>query len=125
MSPSSIKFARKTIRPIYDNGELTMLENKKIRTVLLLVGLALFITGAFAAWTFRPPADESGAEYGTHDELFYFVSKMASLAGFIIALGPSTVAIGYELEEMKRTSQTNEDAAKSATDDPEYNSEKP
>ena len=99
------------------NGELTMLENKKIRTVLILIGLVLFITGAFASWSFRPPADESGAEYGTNDELFYFVSKMTSLAGFIIALIPSTATVRYELEEMKRTSQANEKTAEKETDD--------
>ena len=111
------KSGSKNGRPAYDYEELTMLENKKIRTVLILIGLVLFITGAFAAWTFRPHTDGSGAAYGSTDELLYFVSKLTSLAGFVIALVPSTVAIRYELEEMKRTTGEIEDAAKSATDD--------
>ena len=91
-----------------------MFENKKIRTILILIGIVLLVAGAFSTWTIRKSlnsGDLSEDEDAAYQK-YYFIAKMVFLVGFIVALVPSVKGALYDLSAVKEA----EDRKKSSAD---------
>lgn len=100
-----------------------MFENKKIRTILILIGIVLLVAGAFSTWTIRKSlnsGDLSEDEDAAYQK-YYFIAKMVFLVGFIVALVPSVKGALYDLSVVKAA----EDQKKSSLPDGGEKTEEP
>lgn len=88
-----------------------MLKNQKVRRTLIVVGLLVLVFFAGLSWHFGKSID-SAAPDSPEEKTFvkyYFISKILSAVGFLIAIIPSTLELKYEVEKLTTKKTENEE----------------